>query len=110
MYRVPCLRTKPYAASSALACVGLEYCFTAISLYIDHMKTTIDLPEEILHRAKIVAAQRRTTLKELVISGLDHELGLSGSGHSQQAAVARLRKGVNLGGQPLARADLYARH
>lgn len=38
------------------------------------MKTTIDLPDEILHRAKIVAAQRRTTLKELVIAGLNHAL------------------------------------
>ena len=34
------------------------------------MKTTIDLPEEILHQAKIVAAQRKTTLKELVMQGL----------------------------------------
>jgi len=34
------------------------------------MKTTIDLPEEILHQAKIVAAQRKTTLKELVLQGL----------------------------------------
>lgn len=38
------------------------------------MKTTIDLPEEILHRAKIVAAQRKTTLKDLVITGLTHAL------------------------------------
>lgn len=35
------------------------------------MKTTIDLPENILHRAKIVAAQRKTTLKELVLQGLE---------------------------------------
>jgi hypothetical protein len=35
------------------------------------MKTTIDLPDEILHRAKVAAAQRKTTLKELVVSGLD---------------------------------------
>lgn len=34
------------------------------------MKTTIDLPEDILHQAKIVAAQRKTTLKELVLQGL----------------------------------------
>jgi len=34
------------------------------------MKTTIDLPEEVLTRAKILAAERRTTLKELVIEGL----------------------------------------
>lgn len=36
------------------------------------MKTTIDLPEDILHRAKVVAAQRKTTLKDLVIQGLEH--------------------------------------
>ena len=34
------------------------------------MKTTIDFPEDLLHRAKIVAAQQKTTLKELVILGL----------------------------------------
>lgn len=38
------------------------------------VKTTIDFPEEILHRAKIVAAQRKSTLRELVISGLTHTL------------------------------------
>ena len=41
------------------------------------MKTTIDLPDEILHRAKIVAAQRKTTLKDLVVAGLTHTLAAS---------------------------------
>lgn len=41
------------------------------------MKTTIDLPDEILHRAKIVAAQRKTTLKDLVIAGLTQALATS---------------------------------
>lgn len=36
------------------------------------MKTTIDLPDDLLHRAKVVAAQRRTTLKELVQQGLEY--------------------------------------
>lgn len=36
------------------------------------MRTTIDVPEELLHRAKIVAAQRKTTLKELVLAGLEY--------------------------------------
>lgn len=35
------------------------------------MKTTIDFPDELLHRAKVVAAQRKTTLKELVLRGLN---------------------------------------
>lgn len=35
------------------------------------MKTTIDFPDELLHRAKVVAAQRRTTLRELAVRGLE---------------------------------------
>ena len=73
------------------------------------MKTTIDLPDEILHRAKIVAAQRRTTLKELVLSGLDHVLGLSAEQQGQEQAILRLRKGMSLGGKPLAREEIHAR-
>jgi hypothetical protein len=38
------------------------------------VKTTIDLPDEMLHRAKIIAAQRKTTLKDLVVSGLSYAL------------------------------------
>lgn len=36
------------------------------------MKTAIDIPEDLLHRAKIAAAQRKSTLKELVLQGLDY--------------------------------------
>lgn len=35
------------------------------------MKTTIDLPDELLHRAKVAAAQRKTTLRALVVTGLE---------------------------------------
>ena len=73
------------------------------------MKTTIDLPEDILHRAKIVAAQRRTTLKELVLSGLDHVLGISTEHQGREQAMIRLRKGMNLGAKPLAREEIHAR-
>lgn len=38
------------------------------------MKTTIDLPDELLHRAKVAAAQRKNTLRELVRAGLDWAL------------------------------------
>ncbi|MEI6376127.1 MAG: hypothetical protein WCO97_02920 [bacterium] len=73
------------------------------------MKTTIDLPEEILHRAKIVAAQRRTTLKELVLSGLDHVLGITTENQGREQAIARLRKGMKLSATPLAREEIHAR-
>ncbi|MDP3071523.1 MAG: hypothetical protein Q8N18_14635 [Opitutaceae bacterium] len=36
------------------------------------MKTTIELPDPLFRRAKVVAAQRGTTLRGLVIEGLRH--------------------------------------
>ena len=38
------------------------------------MKTTIELPDAIVHQAKVIAAERRTTLRELVLQGLEHVL------------------------------------
>ena len=35
------------------------------------MKTTIELPEALVQRAKVFAAERRLTLRELVLQGLD---------------------------------------
>ena len=74
------------------------------------MKTTIDLPDEMLHRAKIVAAQRRTTLKELFLSGLELAMKSDTEKSGQQAALSRLRQGLNLGGQPLTRDQIHERH
>lgn len=34
------------------------------------MKTTIELPDEIFHKAKLLAAARRTTLKEIMVQAL----------------------------------------
>ncbi|TNU73668.1 hypothetical protein FH969_10065 [Miniimonas arenae] len=38
------------------------------------MKTTIDIPDELARRARAVAHEHRTTLRELVISGVTAEL------------------------------------
>ncbi len=40
------------------------------------MKTTLDLPDDLLIEAKAVAARRRTTLKEMVTRSLRREIGL----------------------------------
>jgi len=40
------------------------------------MRTTLDLPDAILQRAKTVAVERGTTLRDLVRQALVHELGL----------------------------------
>ena len=49
----------------------LDLALPALHTHIyGHMKTTLDLPEDVLIQAKIYAAQHRTTLKELVTEGL----------------------------------------
>ena len=38
------------------------------------MKTTIEIPDAIARQAKIMAAERQTTLRGLVLQGLEHVL------------------------------------
>lgn len=38
------------------------------------MKTTLELPDEMVRKAKILAAERKTTLRELVLQGLEQVL------------------------------------
>ena len=40
--------------------------------YLQAMKTTIELPDSIVRKAKVIAAERRTTLRALVVQGLEH--------------------------------------
>ncbi len=78
-------------------------------IYGHPMKTTIDLPDEILHRAKVAAAQRRTTLKELVLAGLEHVLNPVAESPNRQAALTRLQTGLRLCGTPLTRNQAHER-
>ncbi len=74
------------------------------------MKITIDLPEEVFHRAIIVVAQRRITVTDLLLAGWELAMSSNTSAPSRQAALARLRKGLNLGGQSLSRQHVYECH
>ncbi len=73
------------------------------------VKTTIDRPDEVLHRAKVVAAQRRTTLKELFLSGLELVMKADAQAPVREAALSRLRQGLHLRGRPLTREQAHAR-
>jgi hypothetical protein len=73
------------------------------------MKTTIDLPDDVLHRARVVAAQRRTTLKELFVSGLELAMKADCDAAVSEDALRRLRQGLHLGGQPLPREQTHER-
>ena len=73
------------------------------------MKTTIDVPDKLLHQAKVVAAQRRITLREMMLTGLGQALGNQAMGSEPSGALARLEKGVRLGGKFLSREQVHAR-
>jgi hypothetical protein len=47
---------------------------TGIRLYSFLVKTTIDLPEELVLQAKTAALLRKTTLRNLVLRGLEREI------------------------------------
>ncbi len=63
------------------------------------MKTTIDLPDALYRRAKIAAAERATTLREIVIESL--ERGLSGRGEPVEELPVRDRFQVDDSGWPV---------
>jgi len=75
------------------------------------MRTTIDLPDPLLERVKISAAKQQTTMRGLVIRGL--EVVLNGEAATDptatRSALQRLRKGFALGNQPLPRDQTHAR-
>jgi len=73
------------------------------------VKTTVDLPEQLLERTKITAARRRTTLKNLIIEGLEKVLREEMPAAPPADALARLRQGYHLGGKPLNREQIHAR-
>ena len=75
------------------------------------MKTTVDLPDDLLHRAKVVAVWRQTTLQEMILRRLLHELEveLPEGSPEADALIEALSKGRNtrpIGG--LHRDGLYA--
>lgn len=79
------------------------------------MKTTIDFPDELLHRAKVVAAQRRTTLRELAVSGLERVLENDESaGADRKQKVRNLLAALQAANTepmtPLTREEIYDRH
>lgn len=73
------------------------------------MKTTVDLPDDVLERTKIAAAKRRTSVKNLIIEGLEKVLREDVPATVPPDALKRLKKGFHLGGKPLTRDQTHAR-
>lgn len=79
------------------------------------MKTTIDLPDEVLVKAKVFAAEQRTTLRDLVVRGLKlvTEAQEPNDEKQRKAAIKRLLEGMRAGNTepmvPLKREEIYDR-
>jgi hypothetical protein len=64
------------------------------------MKTTVDLPDELLIRAKKRAAETRTPLRTLIARGLRRELSAGGAKAQNSRKRARIRWVTEAGGLP----------
>lgn len=75
------------------------------------MRTTIDLPDSLLQRVKISAPKQQTTMRDLVIRGLELVLNQSPAAEPAvvRSALQRLRKGYALGNHPLSRDQTHVR-
>ena len=80
-----------------------------------YMKTTIDLPDEVFLKAKILAAERRTTFRELVVEGLKRvtETQTEDEKEQRREAFERLLKDMQASNSepmvPLTREEIYDR-
>ena len=78
------------------------------------MKTTIDFPDDLLHRAKVVAAERRTTLRALAVKGLEAVTSGAVDGEQERKkSMKRLLKAMRASNTepmvPLTREEIYDR-
>jgi hypothetical protein len=59
-----------------------------------YMKTTIDLPEDVMIRAKIYVAKKKMSLKELFLRGIEGEMKETG-GAQEEGLIEALSVGRN---------------
>jgi hypothetical protein len=76
------------------------------------MKTTIEIPDAVAKKAKLLAAERQTTLRALVLQGLEHvleEKQLTAKDRAKKLFAAMDRTTGITAGKRLSRADANAR-
>lgn len=79
------------------------------------MKTTIDLPDDIFVKAKLLAAERRTTLKDIMIQALQMftRIPAAEDDKKRKAKMKRLLKAMQAANTepmvPLKRKEIYDR-
>lgn len=80
--------------------------------YLRLMKTTIELPDSIARKARLLAVERQTTLRALVVQGLEHVLSekqVTAKDRAKKLFAAMDKASRITAGQRLNRADANAR-
>jgi predicted transcriptional regulator len=80
--------------------------------YLQAMKTTIELPDVLARKAKLLAAERQTTLRALVIQGLEQviaEKHITAKDRAKKLFAAMDRTSGITAGKRLSRAESHAR-
>ena len=73
---------------------------------------TLKIDRQLLKRIKVLAAQREISISALMTALLEEALTRNKKLDYEQAkqrALARMREGLDLGGRPLLRDDIYVR-
>jgi hypothetical protein len=76
------------------------------------MKTTIELPDSLAREARLLAAERQTTLRALVVQGLEHvlmEKQVTAKNRARKLFAAMDQASGITAGKRLNRADANAR-
>jgi len=79
------------------------------------MKTTIELPDDLFQRTKVIAAERGTTLKEIMVQALNlwFRTPTEDEEKKRKAVVRRLLKAMQASNsepmRPLKREEIYER-
>ena len=87
---------------------------SVIDSYLWLVKTTIELPDDLFLKVKVLAAERRTTLKDIVVQSLQMftRSPAEADQKKRQAAMKRLLKAMQASNTepmvPLTREEIYA--
>ena len=71
---------------------------------------TLKIDRQLLRKIKVLAAKQETSISALLVSLLEERVSKDLEyEHAKERALERMREGLDLGGRPLSRGELYER-
>jgi len=71
---------------------------------------TLKIDTQLLRKIKILAAKQETSISALLIALLEEKVGKDSEyEQAKERALARMKEGLDLGGRPFSREEIYDR-